>query len=132
MRLPAPLRGGVTVWGITDGDSWIPGYRRRADWPLLFDAGFQPKPALAGMAAGLSARPMNGVLRIGTPGDYAPYSWYDSVSGTYRGSDVGAGPCTGAAPGFARPVRTHHLGNADCRRPGRTFRYCCRWYLDYA
>jgi endo-1,4-beta-xylanase len=86
--VPAALRGGVTVWGITDSDSWIPGFRRRADWPLLFDAEFHPKPALAGMAEGLSARSIAGVLRIGTPGDYAPYSWYDSVTGTYRGSDV--------------------------------------------
>jgi chorismate mutase-like protein len=29
-----------------------------------------------------------GVLRIGTPGDYAPYSWYDTATGTYRGSDI--------------------------------------------
>ncbi len=31
---------------------------------------------------------MPGVLRIGTPGDYAPYSWFDAASGTYRGSDI--------------------------------------------
>jgi chorismate mutase-like protein len=29
-----------------------------------------------------------GVLRIGTPGDYAPYSWFDTATGTYRGSDI--------------------------------------------
>jgi endo-1,4-beta-xylanase len=53
--VPAELRAGITVWGITDGDSWIPGFRDRADWPLLFDADFEPKPALAGFAEGLGA-----------------------------------------------------------------------------
>ena len=36
----------VTVWGVTDGDSWknnfpVPG---RVDYPLLFDRDCQPKP----------------------------------------------------------------------------------------
>jgi chorismate mutase-like protein len=34
------------------------------------------------------AQSIAGVLRIGTPGDYAPYSWYDTATGAYRGSDV--------------------------------------------
>jgi endo-1,4-beta-xylanase len=41
------------LWGLTDGDSWIPGFKKRPDWPLLFDAQFKPKPALAGFAQGL-------------------------------------------------------------------------------
>lgn len=52
--VPPGLRGGITVWGITDADSWIPGFRDRPDWPLLFDADYRPKPAFYGMAAGLS------------------------------------------------------------------------------
>lgn len=51
--VPPELRGGITVWGILDGDSWIPGFRQRRDWPLLFDDVFQPKPAFYGFAAGL-------------------------------------------------------------------------------
>jgi endo-1,4-beta-xylanase len=51
------LRGGITLWGITDGDSWIPGFKKRPDWPLLFDARFQPKPALQGMIEGLTGDP---------------------------------------------------------------------------
>jgi chorismate mutase-like protein len=35
-----------------------------------------------------SPAPSTGVLRIGTPGDYAPYSWHDTATGTYRGSDI--------------------------------------------
>jgi len=53
--VPAELRAGITVWGLTDGDSWIPGFRDRADWPLLFSADFAAKPALAGFAEGLRA-----------------------------------------------------------------------------
>ncbi len=53
--VPAKLRGGITVWGITDGDSWIPDFRKRRDWPLLFDARFRAKPALCGFAEGLRA-----------------------------------------------------------------------------
>lgn len=53
--VPPSQRGGITVWGITDGDSWIPGFRGRPDWPLLFTADFAPKPALEGFADGLSA-----------------------------------------------------------------------------
>ena len=52
--VPPRLRGGITVWGITDGDSWIPGFKNRPDWPLLFDDRFRPKKALFGMAEGLS------------------------------------------------------------------------------
>ena len=34
----------VTLWGVTDGDSWLnrPG---RANYPLLFDREGKPKPA---------------------------------------------------------------------------------------
>jgi endo-1,4-beta-xylanase len=53
-EVPEKLRGGITVWGITDGDSWVPAFRNRPDWPLLFDAEFNAKPALRGMAEGLT------------------------------------------------------------------------------
>jgi endo-1,4-beta-xylanase len=53
--VPPAQRGGITVWGITDGDSWIPGFHQRVDWPLLFNADFSNKPALAGFAESLRA-----------------------------------------------------------------------------
>jgi len=53
--VPPKLRGGITVWGLTDGDSWIPGFKNRADWPLLFDAEYHAKPALDGFAEGLQS-----------------------------------------------------------------------------
>ncbi len=28
------------------------------------------------------------MLRVGTPGDYAPYSWYDATASSYRGVDI--------------------------------------------
>ena len=48
---------------------------------------------LAAAAAGLAVAhgadaPVPGVLRIGTPGDYAPYSWYDTTTASYRGADI--------------------------------------------
>ncbi len=52
--VPPALRGGITLWGITDADSWIPGFRDRPDWPLLFDADFRVKPAFDGLAEGLT------------------------------------------------------------------------------
>lgn len=38
----------VTFWGVTDGHSWKNNFpvRGRTDYPLLFDRGYQPKPAV--------------------------------------------------------------------------------------
>jgi GH35 family endo-1,4-beta-xylanase len=50
--VPPAQRAGITVWGVWDSDSWInqPG---KPDWPLLFDANFQAKPALQGFGNAL-------------------------------------------------------------------------------
>ena len=52
--VPAELRGGITVWGLTDALSWTPWYYNIPDWPLLFDANFQRKPAWTGMSEALT------------------------------------------------------------------------------
>lgn len=38
----------VTLWGVTDSDSWRNGWpvRGRTDYPLLFDRNYQPKPVV--------------------------------------------------------------------------------------
>lgn len=36
---------GFTVWGLTDKFSWIPGWTKKDDAPLLFDVNYRPKPA---------------------------------------------------------------------------------------
>ena len=35
----------VTFWGVTDADSWLPGFRREPSYPLLISAGREAKPA---------------------------------------------------------------------------------------
>ncbi|MEN0036825.1 MAG: endo-1,4-beta-xylanase [Cellvibrio sp.] len=51
--VPAAQRGGITVWGTWDAQSW---FASDPDWPLLFDNNFQPKPALQGFANGLTGQ----------------------------------------------------------------------------
>ncbi len=55
------LRGGITVWGLTDDESWlmnqfnnnIDGANYDDVWPLLFNADLSAKPALQGVADAL-------------------------------------------------------------------------------
>ena len=51
--VPAAQRGGITVWGMWDAQSW---FAKDPDWPLLFDNSFQAKPALQGFANGLTGQ----------------------------------------------------------------------------
>nr|WP_255672844.1 endo-1,4-beta-xylanase [Glycomyces amatae] len=44
---------GVTVWGVRDGDSWVPGVFPGYGAPLLFNDSNQPKPAYYGALEGL-------------------------------------------------------------------------------
>jgi endo-1,4-beta-xylanase len=44
----------ITLWGVSDADSWIPIFFKRADWPLLFDENYDPKPAAQGFLEALS------------------------------------------------------------------------------
>ncbi len=44
---------GLTLWGVSDADSWIPYSFNRLDWPLLFDSNYEPKPAAEGFLKAL-------------------------------------------------------------------------------
>ena len=52
-QLPEHLRGGITVWGISDADTWVRYILNRADWPLLLDEHYHEKPAFHGFREGL-------------------------------------------------------------------------------
>ncbi|HYJ37748.1 MAG TPA: endo-1,4-beta-xylanase, partial [Chitinophagaceae bacterium] len=52
-NVPATQRHGITVWGVADPDSWYVTVMGRAEFPLLFDANYQKKPAYAGFLRGL-------------------------------------------------------------------------------
>ncbi|SMF21747.1 Endo-1,4-beta-xylanase, GH35 family [Alteromonadaceae bacterium Bs31] len=61
--VPAHLRGGITVWGLWDGDSWLLELGSRqgtADWPLLFsgpaNGPYEAKPALDGFIEALDGQ----------------------------------------------------------------------------
>lgn len=59
--VPAHLRTGITVWGTTDANTWLndiyEGPKQyngeKIAWPLLFDANYNEKPALRGVADAL-------------------------------------------------------------------------------
>ncbi len=44
-RIPEAYQFGITIWGVSDADSWIRYFFNRDDYPLLFDDQYQPKPA---------------------------------------------------------------------------------------
>ncbi|WP_233267320.1 endo-1,4-beta-xylanase [Paraglaciecola sp. L3A3] len=54
--VPEDQRGGITVWGTNDGDSWLQNFPApTVEWPLLFNDDFTPKPSLQGFADALEA-----------------------------------------------------------------------------
>lgn len=58
-EVPPAQRGGITVWGVYDGDTWLNSElfdNNHVDWPLLFSVNFQPKPAAQGVGDALSGQ----------------------------------------------------------------------------
>lgn len=52
-NVPAAQRHGLTIWGVTDKDSWIRTTQNKQDFPLLFDSLYRKKPAYAGVLQAL-------------------------------------------------------------------------------
>ena len=43
----------ITVWGVRDNESWLIDFWGNPEWPLLFDANYNKKPAYYGYLEGL-------------------------------------------------------------------------------
>lgn len=54
--VPEAQRGGITVWGVGDSDSWITTSLGKNDAPLLFNGSYTKKQAFAGFAQGLKGQ----------------------------------------------------------------------------
>ncbi|GAB4022899.1 hypothetical protein GCM10028808_71740 [Spirosoma migulaei] len=54
--VPAAQRAGITIWGVTDADSWIVLQQKKIDTPLLFNADYTKKPAYSGVLQGLKGQ----------------------------------------------------------------------------
>ncbi|RDC56951.1 hypothetical protein DU508_07055 [Pedobacter chinensis] len=55
-NVPAAQQHGITVWGVTDADSWIVVNQKKNDAPLLFKKDYGKKPAYAGMLQALKGQ----------------------------------------------------------------------------
>ncbi len=59
--VPVNLRGGISVWGTTDANTWLDSLyatqfnNEKISWPLLFDTNYNDKPALRGFADALQS-----------------------------------------------------------------------------
>lgn len=62
-NVPAAQRGGISVWGTTDANTWLNDLYKtqfnneKISWPLLFDNNYNDKPALRGFADALQGIP---------------------------------------------------------------------------
>lgn len=52
--VPPAQRYGITVWGVSDANSWIMPMFNLRDWPLPFDSLYRKKAAYAGFLEGLT------------------------------------------------------------------------------
>jgi len=51
--VPPGQRYGITLWGVSDANSWIMPMFKLRDWPLIFDSLYRKKPAYTGFLNGL-------------------------------------------------------------------------------
>ncbi len=48
-NVPAPQRYDFTIWGVGDSDSWYVTTMGKAEFPLLYDAGYAKKAAYSSL-----------------------------------------------------------------------------------
>ncbi|MDQ3191810.1 MAG: endo-1,4-beta-xylanase [Bacteroidota bacterium] len=52
-KLPLENKYGISLWGVSDADTWVRKEFNRNDWPLLYDEEYNIKPAYCGFIEGL-------------------------------------------------------------------------------
>lgn len=55
-NIPEPQRHGITVWGLTDAESWIVTTLKKEDFPLMFNKDYSKKPAYSGFLEALKGK----------------------------------------------------------------------------
>lgn len=55
-HIPPAQRAGITIWGVTDADSWIVTVQKKKDYPMLFDNNYVKKPAYSGVLQALKQK----------------------------------------------------------------------------
>lgn len=55
-HVPPAQQAGITIWGVTDADSWIVLTQQKKDFPLLFDRNYAKKPAYSGVLQALKGK----------------------------------------------------------------------------
>lgn len=52
-NVPARLQYGITLWDLSDADSWLVVYQKKLDMPAIFDLNYDKKAAFFGLLQGL-------------------------------------------------------------------------------
>lgn len=52
-KLPIENKYGISLWGVSDANTWVRKEYNRNDWPLLYDDDYQIKPCYCGFIEGL-------------------------------------------------------------------------------
>lgn len=107
--VPVDQRGGITIWGVVDGDSWLQNWPApTTEWPLLFFNDYTAKPALQGFADGLATEE---VVIPETPGNILTNGDFENGIGSW----VGRGDAT-----VTLETTEVHGGNNSALVVGRT------------
>ncbi|MFJ6406472.1 endo-1,4-beta-xylanase [Streptomyces hydrogenans] len=112
---------GLTVWGFTDSDSWIPDFFPGQGAATPYDENLNPKPAYAGIAEALAP-----VTPPGPAGCTAAYTvqsqWGGGFTGQVTVRNTGSAPLTGWKVTWEYPAgqRVTQAWNAGVTQTGTT------------